>query len=111
LTTKNGNEKTYYFDLVTNLIYKEETTTKQQGQEVKSSVKYLDYKTLENGIKMAFKSDMGMMMMVTNKVTINPTIDETIFFWELNNSKHEILNCCPVFRHRHAIACTKHSLF
>lgn len=79
LTTKNGNEKTYYFDLVTNLIYKEETTTKQQGQEVKSSVKYLDYKTLENGIKMAFKSDMGMMMMVTNKVTINPTIDETIF--------------------------------
>ncbi|MDP1972683.1 MAG: hypothetical protein Q8J87_06890 [Sediminibacterium sp.] len=79
LTTKNGNEKTYYFDLVTNLIYKEETTTKQQGQEVKASVKYLDYKTLENGIKMAFKSDMGMMMMVTNKVTINPTIDETIF--------------------------------
>ncbi|MBP7344988.1 MAG: hypothetical protein RL135_2111 [Bacteroidota bacterium] len=79
LTTKNGNEKTYYFDLVTNLIYKEETTTKQQGQEVKSSVKYLDYKTLENGIKMAFKSDMGMMMIVTNKVTINPTIDETIF--------------------------------
>lgn len=79
LTTKNGNEKTYYFDLVTNLIYKEETTVKQQGQEIKQSVKYLDYKTLENGIKMAFKSDMGMMMMVTNKVTINPTIDETIF--------------------------------
>ena len=79
LTTKNGNEKTYYFDLVTNLIYKEETTVKQQGQEIKQAVKYLDYKTLENGIKMAFKSDMGMMMMVTNKVTINPTIDETIF--------------------------------
>lgn len=79
MTTKNGNEKTYYFDLVTNLIYKEESTIKQQGQEMKQSVKYLDYKTLENGIKMAFKSDMGMMMMVTNKVTINPTIDETIF--------------------------------
>lgn len=79
LTTKNGNEKTYYFDLTTNLIYKEETTIKQQGQEMKQSVKYLDYKTLENGIKMAFKSDLGMMMMVTNKVTINPTIDEAIF--------------------------------
>ncbi|MDP3392233.1 hypothetical protein [Sediminibacterium sp.] len=79
LTTKNGNEKTYYFDLVTNLIYKEESTIKQQGQEMKQAVKYLDYKTLENGIKMAFKSDMGMMMMVTNKVTINPTIDEAIF--------------------------------
>jgi hypothetical protein len=79
LTTKNGNEKTYYFDLVTNLIYKEESTIKQQGQEMKQAVKYLDYKTLENGIKMAFKSDLGMMMMVTNKVTINPTIDEAIF--------------------------------
>jgi hypothetical protein len=28
---------------------------------------------------MAFKSDMGMMMMVTKKVTINPTIDAAIF--------------------------------
>lgn len=79
LTTKNGNEKTYYFDLTTNLIYKEESTVKQQGQEMKQAVKYLDYKTLENGIKMAFKTDLGMMMMVTNKVTINPTIDEAIF--------------------------------
>lgn len=79
LTTKNGNEKTYFFDLTTNLIYKQESTTKQQGQEIKQSVKYLDYQTLENGIKMSFKSDMGQMMMVTKKVTINPTIDESIF--------------------------------
>ncbi|WP_438946078.1 hypothetical protein [Sediminibacterium sp.] len=79
LTTKNGNEKTYYFDLNTFLVYKEETTVKQQGQEIKQAVKYLDYQTLENGIKMAFKSDMGMMMMVTKKVTVNPTIDEAIF--------------------------------
>lgn len=79
LTTKNGNEKTYYFDLTTNLIYKEESTVKQQGQEIKQSVKYLDYQTLENGIKMAFKSDMGQMMMVTKKVTINPTVDTAIF--------------------------------
>jgi hypothetical protein len=79
LTTKNGNEKTYYFDLTTNLIYKEESTVKQQGQEIKQSVKYLDYQTLENGIKMAFKSDMGQMMMVTKKVTINPAVDASIF--------------------------------
>lgn len=79
LTTKNGNEKTYYFDLTTNLIYKEETSTKMQGQEIKQSVKYLDYQTLENGVKMAFKSDLGNMMMVTKKVTINPTVDAAIF--------------------------------
>lgn len=79
LVTKNGNEKVYFFDLTTGLIYKEESTVKQQGQEMKQAVKYLDYQTLENGIKMAFKSDMGMMMMVTKKVTINPTIDAAIF--------------------------------
>ncbi|MFY8025183.1 MAG: hypothetical protein ACOVNO_07535 [Sediminibacterium sp.] len=79
LVTKNGNEKVYFFDLTTGLIYKEESTVKQQGQEMKQAVKYLDYQTLENGIKMAFKSDMGMMMMVTKKVTINPTVDAAIF--------------------------------
>jgi hypothetical protein len=79
LVTENGNEKVYFFDLTTGLIYKEESTVKQQGQEMKQAVKYLDYQTLENGIKMAFKSDMGMMMMVTKKVTINPTIDAAIF--------------------------------
>ena len=78
LVSKNGNEKVYFFDLTTGLIYKEESTVKQQGQEIKQAVKYLDYQTLENGIKMAFKSDMGMMMMVTKKVTINPTIDAAI---------------------------------
>ena len=79
LVSKNGNEKVYFFDLTTGLIYKEESTVKQQGQEIKQAVKYLDYQTLENGIKMAFKSDMGQMMMVTKKVTINPTIDAAIF--------------------------------
>lgn len=79
ITTKNNNDKTYYFDTKTYLVYKIESMTKQQGQDVKTIVKMLDYQTLENGIKMAFKSDMGQMMMVTKKVTINPTIDEAIF--------------------------------
>lgn len=79
MVTKNGNEKFYFFDMKTDLIYKEEGIVKQQGQEVKSSVKLLDYQTLDFGIKMAFKSDMGQMMMVTKKITINPVIDESIF--------------------------------
>lgn len=79
MVTKNSNEKTYFFDPKTNLIYKEESITKQQGQEVKTSVKYLDYQTIDYGIKMAFKSDLGQMMMVTKKVTINPEVDESIF--------------------------------
>lgn len=79
LTSKNNNEKTYFFDTKTNLVYKVESMVKQQGQEVKTSVKYLDYQTTDYGIKMAFKQDQGMMMMVTKKVTVNAPIDEAIF--------------------------------
>ena len=79
LTTKNSNEKTYFFDTKTSLIYKIEAIVKQQGQEVKSSVKYLDYQTTDFGIKMAFKQDQGMMQMVTKKVTINAPVDAAIF--------------------------------
>jgi hypothetical protein len=42
-------------------------------------MKFLDYQTLENGIKMAFKQEIGSMMMVSKKITINPVIDESIF--------------------------------
>lgn len=79
LTTKNSNEKTYFFDTKTNLVYKTESIVKQQGQEVKSSMKYLDYQTTDFGVKMAFKQDQGQMMMVTKKVTINTPVDETIY--------------------------------
>lgn len=79
ITTKNGNEKTYFFDTKTNLAYKVELVVKVQGQEVKNSIKYLDYQTIENGAKMPFKTDLGQMMQVFKKVTLNPTIDETIF--------------------------------
>jgi hypothetical protein len=79
MTTKNGNEKTYFFDTKTNLIYKIESIVKQQGQEMKSEQKLLDYQTTDYGIKMPFKQDQGQMMMVTKKITINPSIDATIF--------------------------------
>ena len=74
MTTKNGNEKTYFFDTKTNLIYKIESIVKQQGQEMKSEQKLLDYQTTDYGIKMPFKQDQGQMMMVTKKITINPKL-------------------------------------
>ena len=79
MTTKNGNEKTYFFDTKTNLIYKIESIVKQQGQEMKSEQKLLDYQTTDYGIKMPFKQDQGQMMMDTKKITINPSIDAAIF--------------------------------
>ena len=79
MTTKNDNVKTYFFDTKTYLIYKEESIVKQQGQEMKAAVKLLDYQTIDYGVKMPFKSDQGMMIMVTKKITVNPVIDESIF--------------------------------
>jgi len=79
MTTKNGNEKTYFFDTKTNLVYKIESIVKQQGQEMKSETKLLDYQTIDYGIKLPFKQDQGQMMMVNKKITINPAIDATIF--------------------------------
>ena len=79
MTSKNNNEKTYFFDTKTYLLYKVESIVKQQGQEMKSAVKYLDYQTIDFGVKMAFKLDQGMMIIVTKKVTVNPVVDESIF--------------------------------
>ncbi len=79
ITTKNKNEKTYFFDTKSYLVYKVESTTTQQGQEMKVAMKLLDYQTVDYGVKIPFKQDMGMMMMVNKKITINPVIDETIF--------------------------------
>ena len=79
LTTKSGNEKVYFIDTKTYLVYKAESTVKKSGQEEKQEVKFLDYQTLENGIKMAFKQEVGPMMMAYKKITVNPVIDESLF--------------------------------
>jgi hypothetical protein len=79
MTTKNNNEKTYFIDTKTYLIYKIESIVKQQGQEIKAAVKLLDYQTIDFGIKMPFKVDQGGMLVVTKKVTINPVVDESSF--------------------------------
>jgi hypothetical protein len=80
LTTKNKNETTYFFDLKTNLIYKSESVTSQQGQDVSVVSKYLDYKNVDFGVKIPYKVEIGGMMVMATKVfTINPVIDEKIF--------------------------------
>lgn len=79
LTTKNKNETTYFFDTKTYLVYKQETISKQQGQDVKLVVKSLDYQTIEGGVKMPFKLDQGQMVLAAKKFTVNGAIDEKIF--------------------------------
>ena len=79
LTTKNKNETTYFFDTKTYLVYKQETISKQQGQEMKVVVKSLDYQTVEGGVKMPFKMDQGQIVLAAKKFIVNGAIDEKIF--------------------------------
>jgi hypothetical protein len=79
LTTKNKKETTYFFDLKTNLIYKEESTSKQQGQDMKITAKNLDYQVTDFGVKVPFKVDQGGLVMVTKKLVTNPTVDAKLF--------------------------------
>ena len=79
MTTKNKNESVYFFDVNTSLVYKEEKTVKQQGQEMKMVTKVFDYKTIPFGIKIPHKSEQMGQILVTDKIEINPTIDENIF--------------------------------
>lgn len=79
MTTKNKNESVYFFDVNTSLIYKEEKTLRQQGQEMKMVTKVFDYKTIPFGIKIPHKSEQMGQILVTDKIEINPTIDENIF--------------------------------
>ena len=79
MVTKNKNESVYFFDVNTFLIYKEEKTVKQQGQEMKMVTKLLDYKTIPFGIKIPHKSEQMGQVLVTDKFEINPVIDVNIF--------------------------------
>ncbi len=79
MTTKNKNESVYFFDVNTSLIYKEEKTVKQQGQEMKMVTKVFDYKTIPFGIKIPHKSEQMGQILVTDNIEINTNIDENIF--------------------------------
>ena len=79
MVTKNKNETVYFFDVNTFLIYKEEKTVKQQGQEMKMVTKLLDYKTIPFGIKIPHKSEQMGQVLVMDVIQINATIDENIF--------------------------------
>lgn len=79
LVTKTKNETVYFFDVNTYLIYKEEKTVKQQGQEIKLISKYLDYKTIPFGIKFPHKWDQMGQIFVIDKMDVNPVIDTKIF--------------------------------
>jgi zinc protease len=82
--TKKGEEgvSTIYINKKTNLIHQMVTTAKQQGQEVKITVKAQDYKKV-NGIMIAHTLKIDQMGQAVEfkikKLSINPKIDNKVF--------------------------------
>lgn len=78
ITTKDGQTMDEYIDANTYMLTK--LKTNMQGQE--GEIAFSDYKDVE-GIKIAntmdMSSQMGTMSFITNKVTVNGKVDESIF--------------------------------
>lgn len=78
VTTKDGQVSDQYIDANTYMLTKLKAT--MQGQE--GEIAFSDYKEVE-GIKFAntmdMSSPMGALSFVTNKITINGKVDESIF--------------------------------
>ncbi|WP_428654500.1 LolA family protein [Runella sp.] len=78
ITTKDGQTMDEFIDANTYMLTK--LKTNMQGQE--GEIAFSDYKDVE-GIKIAntmdMSSQMGTMSFITNKVTVNGKVDESIF--------------------------------
>jgi hypothetical protein len=78
VTTKDGQAMDQFIDANTYMLTKLKTSV--QGQD--GEITFSDYKDVD-GIKFAntmdMTSQMGALTFVTNKVTVNPKVDESIF--------------------------------
>ncbi|NBA85234.1 DUF4292 domain-containing protein [Emticicia sp. CRIBPO] len=78
ITTKDGTTIDQYIDAATYMVVK--STVAANGQNVE--VSYSDFKEVE-GLKfphtLEMSSPMGALAIITNKIKINPTIDEAVF--------------------------------
>lgn len=83
-TLKNGNVITYFLDAETFLTLKEESKRHIRGTEVESESSVGDYKQVE-GLTIPFAMEMGAkgapqrQRMVTDKVEINPKVEDGRF--------------------------------
>jgi len=83
-TLKNGNVITYYIDAETFLVLKEESKRTIKGTEVEGESSVGDYKQVE-GLTMPFAIEMGAkgspqkQKLVTEKVEINPKVEDARF--------------------------------
>ena len=83
LTNTNGYKATFFINMKTYLIDKEEVHVTAQGQEVDVTVTLSDYRKIDNGLLMPFKIEREMpqytLNITTQKVEVNKDIDPKIF--------------------------------
>ncbi len=83
MTNDNGYNVTYYINMKTYFIDKEDVHLTMQGQQVDGSVVFSDYRKLDNGLFIPYKIERALPQYTLNithqKVEINKEIDPAIF--------------------------------
>ncbi len=80
MTTRYKSIREYYINKKTSLVDKY-IATEGNDSATKKDVVYnlFNYRTGPNGLKIAYGSDNGKMILTTTKIIFNPRIDESIF--------------------------------
>jgi hypothetical protein len=78
-TSKYGIEKLFFINTKSFLADKVEETVFEDGVKGKKMSDYLDYKTLDIGIKVPFMIKQKALVLFFSDIKVNTKIDETIF--------------------------------
>lgn len=79
LNLKSGKSETDYFDTKSYLLIRTVSVQKANGQEVESITNFSNYEKLPEGILVPKSLGLPFGEMNINKITINGTIDESVF--------------------------------
>jgi hypothetical protein len=77
--SKYGNEKIFFINTKSFLADKAQETVFEEGKKDKKMSDYLDYRTLDVGIKVPFVIKQKTLVIFFNKIQLNTKIDENIF--------------------------------
>jgi outer membrane lipoprotein-sorting protein len=81
LTRKSGRETVYCIDSKTYYCIQEQSAVSMNGQEIQQVMKLSNFTKLPEGITMPMTMENGMVPapININKVTVNPTLSESLF--------------------------------
>ena len=79
INLKSGKSETYFFDAKSYLLIRSIAKQKANGQEVEITTNFSNYEKLPEGIMVAKSIALPFGELNITKVTINATVDESIF--------------------------------